>query len=261
MSKEPGALQLLIKLPVDTLPQKDYIEGTLMPCGVGLVTWATVIAYRTDKYPSDSAPQNLADFWDLEKFPGRRGLRKVAEVNFEWAVMNAGVPRDQVYSTLGTEDGVDLALAELDKIKEETLWWEADAQAPQILADGEVVQTSAYNGRIYNAYKNENQPFAILWNTQVIDTGYFSVVKGAPHPENAIKLAMAVSDLQLQANITKYIPYGPVRKSAMELVDPEVAMHLPSYPDNLKQAFTFDSPFWVEHKDELQETFTAWRAK
>ncbi len=35
--------------------------------------------------------------------------------------------------------GVDRAFAKLDTIKDSVVWWEAGAQPPQLLADGEVV--------------------------------------------------------------------------------------------------------------------------
>lgn len=33
----------------------------------------------------------------------------------------------------------------------ETVWWEVGAQKPQLLSDGEVAMTVAWNGRIFNA--------------------------------------------------------------------------------------------------------------
>ena len=67
--------------------------------------------------------------------------------------MADGVPPDQVYQTLRTEEGVDRAFAKLDQIKDDMIWWEAGAQPPQLLASGEVVMTNAYNGRISAANK------------------------------------------------------------------------------------------------------------
>ena len=38
--------------------------------------------------------------------------------------------------------------------------WEAGAQPPQLLADGEVTMTIVWNGRIFNAIAAEGQPLA-----------------------------------------------------------------------------------------------------
>ena len=42
----------------------------------------------------------MADFWDLKKYPGRRGLRKTPRVNMEWALMADGVANDKIYKNL-----------------------------------------------------------------------------------------------------------------------------------------------------------------
>ena len=70
---------------------------------------------------------------------------------------------EDIYSTLSTPEGVDRAFAKLDEIKEHVIWWEAGAQPPQMLADGEVVMTTAFNGRLFNAMYKEGKPFEIMW--------------------------------------------------------------------------------------------------
>ena len=79
-----------------------------------------------------------------------------------------GFPRRGL-RTAATPEGVDRAFAKLDTIKDEVIWWEAGAQPPQLLADGEVVMTTAYNGRIFNAMIEENQPFELFWPNQILD--------------------------------------------------------------------------------------------
>ena len=88
---------------------------------------------------------------------------------------------------LETDEGVDRAFKVLDKIKADTIWWEAGAQPPQMLADGEVTMTSVYNGRIFNAIAVEKKPFDILWDGQVWDIDLWIMPKGAPNKERAIE--------------------------------------------------------------------------
>ena len=80
------------------------------PCGVGGVVWATIMAYKDPTYQG-TKPTSVADFWDFGKFPGKRSLRKVAEVNLEWALVADGVSLANVYDVLGTSEGVDRAFA------------------------------------------------------------------------------------------------------------------------------------------------------
>ena len=156
--------------------------------------------------------------------------------------------------------GVDRAFAKLDAVKEESVWWEAGAQAPQILVDGEAALGTAYNGRIYNAQVKEDQPLSIMWNTQVWDIGFMGIPKGAPNADAAREFLLGkYASPEYQGRITYYIAYGPMRKSASAFNNPDIAGHLPT--DNMNEhSLQFDYQFWGDHRDELQERFSAWLA-
>ena len=124
----------------------DFQKAAVHECGVGTFVWSTVMAYDGDKLKT--APTTWADFWDVKKFPGKRGLRKGAKYTLEFALMADGVAPTEVYKVLATRDGVDRAFRKLDELKPHIQWWEAGAQPPQYLASGDVVMSSAYNGRI-----------------------------------------------------------------------------------------------------------------
>ena len=115
---------------------EDFVEGGLLECMVGNISWATVVAYNSDMV--EGSPASVADFWDTAKFPGRRALRKVPEVNIEWALEADGVTRDKMYEVMAEDGAIERAFKSLDKIKADVVWWEAGAQPPQLLADKEV---------------------------------------------------------------------------------------------------------------------------
>ncbi|NRB33110.1 MAG: extracellular solute-binding protein, partial [Rhizobiaceae bacterium] len=149
-------LSALPDAPDGTPAADDFIAGALTDCAVANIVWSTVYAYNTSNV--DGSPTTMADFFDLDAFPGKRGMRKTAKANLEMALIADGVPAAEVYDLLDTDAGVDRAFAKLDTIKNSVVWWEAGAQPPQMLADGEVVMTTAYNGRIFNAQVVENKP-------------------------------------------------------------------------------------------------------
>ena len=159
---------------------------------------------------------------------------------------------------------MDRAFKKLDTIKKDVVWWEAGAQAPQLLADGEVSMTTAYNGRIFAAAINEGKPFAIVWDGQIYENEMFVIPKGAPNMKEAKDfVAFATSTDGLRAS-AQQISYGPARKSAMlkPLIfkdgKTEMGPHLPTSPDNMKNALETSSTFWVDHDAELNERFQAW---
>ncbi len=250
-----------------TAAADDFLAGAVTECGVSTDIWSNIYAYDTTKLSGDAAPKTAADFFDLAKFPGKRGMRKGAKAVLEFALLGDGVPAAEVYAVLNTPEGVDRAFAKLDTIKSEVIWWEAGAQAPQLLADGEVVMTTAYNGRIFAAAINENKPFQIVWDGQIYENEMYVVPKGAPNKDAAlefIKYATSTEGLRAQA---QHISYGPARKSAMleELIFKDgktvMAPHLPTAPENLTNALETSSAFWVDHDAELNERFQAWLAQ
>ena len=141
-------------------------------------------------------------------------MRKGAKVNLEMALMADGVPAAEVYETLATPEGMDRAFAKLDTIKDHVVWWEAGAQPPQLLADGEVAMTTAYNGRIFGAAVGEGKPFEIVWDGQVYELEGYVIPKGAPNLEAAIEFINFATGTEPLANAAEWISYGPPRKSS-----------------------------------------------
>jgi putative spermidine/putrescine transport system substrate-binding protein len=263
---EPIDVATLPAAPDGTPASEDFIAGAVTECGVSTDIWSNVFAYDTTKFTGE-VPTTAADFFDLTKFPGKRGLKKGAKAVLEFALLGDGVPAAEVYALLDTPEGVDRAFAKLDTIKAETVWWEAGAQPPQLLADGEVVMTTAYNGRIFAAAVNEGKPFQIVWDGQIYENEMYVVPKGAPNKDLAlefIKYATSTEGLRAQA---QHISYGPARKSSMkdELIFKDgktvMAPHLPTAPENLTNALETSSAFWVDHDAELNERFQAWLAQ
>jgi len=244
---------------------EDFVEGALEDCHVGNISWATVPAYNKNTISGHGygTPTTIADFFNTDKYPGRRGLRKVPRVNLEWALMADGVAAGDVYEVLGTQAGQDRAFAKLDTIKDDVIWWEAGAQPPQLLADGEVVMTTAYNGRLFNAMYKEGKPFEIMWGPQVFDLDTYVVVKGAPNEAAAIEFLKFCTTAEALADTTNYISYGPLRLSAAPFVNPDILPHLPTAPENFnpETALLYDFMFWADNMDTLTDRFNSWLAQ
>jgi len=262
---EPIDSSILPPAPDGTPAMDDFLPGTITDCSVATIIWSTVYAYDTTKFPD--GPKTMADFFDTKKFPGKRGMRKGPKPNLEFALIADGVPVDQVYDVLGTDEGVDRAFAKLDTIKNDVLWWEAGAQPPQMLADGEVAMTTAYNGRIFNAVAQENKPFKIVWDGQVWDLDLWVIPKGSKHLKTALDFLKFSTDTQRLADQASWISYGPARKSSIPLIGKhaeagiEMGPNMPTAPENFKNALQNDYEFWADHQDELNERFAAWLAQ
>ena len=242
-----------------TPPEKDFFESAIQDCGVANYVWANVYAYDKRQFPN-GGPKTIADLFDVEKFPGKRGLRKSPKANLEWAIMADGVPIDKVYDVLSTPEGVTRAFKVLDKVKADTIWWEAGAQPPQLLADGEVAMTSAYNGRLFNAVVKEGQPFEIVWDGQVWDYGAFIIPKGTPNRARALEFVRFATAPEQLANLTNYISYGPSRASGVAMVSDKMKPQLPTSEANFAKGLRASAAFWSDYGDQLNEKFNAWLA-
>ena len=244
----------------------DFLPDTLQECGVGMLFYSTVYAYNAERLTGE-APASIEDFFDLERFPGRRGMRRAPFVNLEFALLADGVPADEVYAVLDAPGGLDRAFRKLDTVKDQVVWWEAGAQPPQMLADGEVAMSTAYNGRIFNAQVIEGQPFVIVWDGQVLDVGPIAVVAGTPDLEPALQLVEFATRASSMAAVGRYIAYSPVRRSGLPLIgrhaDAGVDMnpHMPTFPAHARRALQYDWRWWSDNLDEVNERFSAWLAR
>ncbi len=262
--------ELLAMAPDNTPASKDFIPGSLNPgdtnCYIPLIVYSTTFGFRTDMV-GGTAPTTIADVFDLKKYPGKRALEKKPIGNIEWALIADGVPGEKVYEVMDTPEGIDRAFARLDTIKDSVIWWTKGAQPPQLLADGEVVMASAYNGRLFSAIAEKNQPIGMLWDWQVFDLDGWVIPKGTKNLAEVKKYLKFGTDTQRLADQAKFISYGPARASSAPLVGNHAELgidmkpHMPTDPNNAKTTLNFDYVWWADHRAELDERFNAWLAK
>ncbi|WBG65145.1 ABC transporter substrate-binding protein [Pseudomonas citronellolis] len=234
------------------------VANAAKECGSAALVWGVAIAYDADKLKT--APSGWQDFWDLKKFPGKRGLRKRAVYNLEFALMADGVAPADVYKVLSTKAGVDRAFAKLDQIKPSIQWWEAGAQPPQWLAAGDVVMTTSYTGRIADAHKS-GRNLDLVWPGALYGMDYWAIIKGSQHVDLAKRFIAFANQADAQVEYVHNIPYGPTNKQAAERLPQDLARWVPTAPANIKVGLAMDDEFWADHGEELEERFNAWAAQ
>lgn len=236
----------------------DLLPAAVSDCGIGIFVWSTVMAYNADKLKG--TPATWADFWDLKKFPGKRGMRKGARYNLEFALMADGVKSADVYKVLATKDGAERAFRKLTELKPSIQWWEAGAQPPQFLVAGDVALTTVYNGRI-DAANREGKNLKITWTGGIYDLDYWVIPKGTPNKDAALKFIAFASTPDAQAEYAKNIAYGPTNTKALAKLDAKVLGNLPTAPANSKDALQFNLKFWADQGEELEKRFASWAAQ
>ncbi len=268
---------LFHELPFDEfVPAPDgtpMVEDMMVPpvseCVAPQIFWSYAAFYDTTKYPSNK-PKTIADFYDVKKFPGKRGIHSWANANIEQALVADGVAPSKVYEVMSTKEGIDRAFRKLDTIKDHVVFWSAGAQPLELVKSGEVVMSLAYNGRSGAAILSEDQPFELIWDGQVLEQEYIVIVKGTKNYKEALEFAKFASAPEQQAGQAKWINYGPMRKSGLDIIaanEPffhngkNIMPHMPNTPERMKISVVADPYWWADNGAEVAERFTAWMAK
>ncbi len=259
---------VLAPAPDGTPASKDFGELIVSDCFIPQIVYSTTFGYRTDMV-GDTPPTDVCAVFDLETYPGKRSLEKRPINNMEWALLCDGVPKAEVYEVLETEEGQARAFAKLDTIKEDVIWWSAGADTPQLLADGEIVIGSTYNGRLFSVIEEQNQPVGMLWDAQVFDLDGWIIPVGLSEERLArVKdFVRFATDTQRLADQAKWISYGPARMSSAPLVSTHVDLgiemgpHMPTDPENAKNTFLYNYEWWADYRDDLDAKFQAWLAQ
>ncbi len=212
--------------------KQQLIANAAQECGSAALVWGVAIGYDADRL--QQPPASWADFWDVQRFPGKRGLRKRAIYNLEFALLADGVPREQVYPLLATRAGADRAFAKLGQLKPYIQWWEAGAQPAQWLAAGDVVMTSTYTGRIADAHR-AGRNLALVWPGSLYGMDYWAVVKGSKRGAEARRFIAFANAPDAQVRYVENIPYGPTNRQAAQRLPAQLASWVPTAPANLEQ--------------------------
>ena len=247
---------ILPPAPDGTPAAEDFFDGALQKCAVGFNIFATVVAY--DRRRFDEPPTALADFFDVDRFPGRRGLRARPEVNLEWALITDGVASSEVYDVMSTDDGLDRAFAVLDRIRDQVVWWRFGSEPPRLLATGQVSMSSAWNGRIFEEVEERDTPLDIVWEHQVWNVGVWAMPKGAPNHAEALDFIAFATAPERIAQQVSLVALGPARRSANALVQPDLLAELPTAEGRRAGAIRIDYAWWAANGGRIRARFDAW---
>lgn len=223
-------------------------EEVRLSHGVGTIYYGEGIAISTEAFPDEEKqPQSWADFWNVEKFPGKRTLPWCDVATFplpEAAMLSLGVKPEDLYP-------IDMhrAAERLRELYDHTVWWKDINQAGQLLASGEVVMAMAPSGRVQQLI-DDGAPLKIIWNQARYTFDVWYVLRGAPNVDNAMRFVAFASRPEQQAAMARIAGYAPTNPLAMDLLDKETAEKLPTYPENFAKQFKKNETWWREHREE-----------
>jgi putative spermidine/putrescine transport system substrate-binding protein len=268
----------LEELDMSVIDTRDLFEPvrSLSPyLGGGRVSWSIVLAYSTETYPGDTGPKSFADFFDLESFPGRRGLRSAVA----WSGHLQLVRLAQEPELLNTEEGkAAVSTPSREQMEDDFAWfadwadnagnsliyWSGGTDCPMMLISGELDMCTAWNGRISDAAK-DGASLTICWECgHFVATSGWGMVAGTKelHPDKyelANLVAAWTTFAEINVEIAKYITYGPVNLKAIALIDDpafdDVRDSLPTSPASAPYAVYLDEVWLGEQLDWAEEQY------
>ncbi|MES1945165.1 polyamine ABC transporter periplasmic polyamine-binding protein [Salinisphaera sp. PC39] len=257
---------LFVEVDHDDLPpspdgvpaREDFLPGTLTECAVGSVIWTTVLGYRAGSF-GDDPPDSVEDFFDIDQYPGHRGMRRTPKRNLEWALIADGVPADKVYEVLATPAGQDRAFETLSRIKPLLVWWDTGIESIRNLRNGDVRLSTVWSGRAWEADTHRGAELELIWNHQIWSVDLWAVLKHGRRQDLAMDFLRFATSTETLARQTQYIPYGPARRSAEALVPEAMLAYLPTAESHMAAgALEFDAEFWSRHFDRINHRFQRW---
>ncbi|WP_162895160.1 extracellular solute-binding protein [Rhizobium terrae] len=157
------------------------IPGACLQYGVPYNYAALVLTYNT-KHFGANLPKTYADFWDVQKFPGARGMNNDGSPwrNIMGALLADGVKPSELFPL-----DVDRAFRKLNQIKPHvSVWWKVGGQGVEAFKSETVVFSPLYTGQSF-FLKRAGLPIDYTWNEGLMNRSGYSILKGAPHPRAA----------------------------------------------------------------------------
>ncbi len=252
-----GNLEKLSDAVKEAAKKAQVDEKQVSDCAIPVLQYTFSISYNTDKFP-DAHPTTWAEFFDTEKFPGKRGMWKyVTGGAFEAALLADGVKPEDLYPL-----DLDRAFKKLDTIKKDIVWYDTGDQQTQLVASGEAPLVMAWNGRTTQAAA-EGQPVANEYGQNLISYDQVVIPKGYPNAKLAQDwMVWFLEHPEAQGKDAELSGYGPASPLALEHVDAKLAADLVGSEEiAAKSAGLIDYSYWAENYDSATERFNVWVAQ
>ncbi len=218
-------------------------------CGVPVVKFSYVLAYNAKKF--ETAPTSVADFFDVEKFPGVRAARGgISNVGLiEGALLADGVEPSKIYPI-----DLERAMKKLERIKDSIEVKDSFAILQDGLANGEFDMALIPNGRAFNATK-VNPDIKVVFNCAVTIYDNLVIPTGAKNVEAATAFLQYAARNSTQVALTEKFPYGMGTIGDAPKLDEQAKAFFPdTYADQL---LIQDNGWWSKNDQAVNDRLIA----
>lgn len=224
-------------------------QGFAYPYGAAAYSFSSLIVYDAEKFRGDP-PKGWADFWNLQKYPGKRMLRNDPITCMDAAVMSTGVPLDKVYPI-----NEKLAFDQLKKIKNQLVFWTNGTESEQIMRTGEASMGLIWHTRAKVLFEETKGKIDFTWAQGILQPGIFVVPKGNPAGKLAMQLLRSMQEPDPQIGLLQFLGNGPTNPKAAAAVPAEFRRFNPMDPDNAKVQLVISGEYWGENQFRLIQEY------
>ncbi|WP_283176102.1 ABC transporter substrate-binding protein [Gemmobacter sp. 24YEA27] len=229
--------------PIDytVVDKSKFREGFGWDYAASTYFFSYVIAYDAKKF-GDNPPTGIADFFDVEKFPGKRALYKWGVGVWEAALLADGVAPADLYPL-----DIERAHKKLAAFRDNVVaFWGGGAESQSLLLDGEASMAIVWSTRARLIEQDSGGDVKFIWKDGFISPGALGVVKGNPGgAETAMQFLASVQDPKKQLIMFEMLGQGPANPAADALLPAEDARYNPVAADNYAQQMPIDMA-WYE---------------
>lgn len=207
--------------------------------------YSYVITYDKTKVGSD-VPSTWADFWNVDKYPGKRALYKWMSGALEGALMADGVPMDKVYPL-----DLERAFKKIESIKDHLVFWASGAESQQMFLQGEIVMGSLWHTRSSVLERDTDGRVGWTWNQGNAGPAGWLIPKGNPGGrEWANRWIAWMQDPRREIDVMDCFGQGPSNPAATDLMTPEQRRLHPAAPENFKLQIPINTDYFADHYDD-----------
>ncbi|WP_272001777.1 ABC transporter substrate-binding protein [Roseovarius sp. ZX-A-9] len=201
-----------------------------------------VMAYDTNRF--DTAPATWADFWDVDKFPGKRTLYKWMTGVLEAALLADGVSPAELYPL-----DVDRALAKIEAIKPHVVsFWQSGAESQQLLRDGEASMGLLWHTRANLTKMDTEGEVDWTFDQGLVTPSGWCTIKGNPAGAEAAMQFIELSQTpEHQLILLEQLGNGPANPAAHAMVPDEHKAIDASSAENLERQVALQSEWYADH--------------
>ncbi|NIY95532.1 ABC transporter substrate-binding protein [Salipiger sp. HF18] len=241
-SQALGRKGLMEPIDYDIVDEAKQREGFGWEYSSSCYFYSYVIAYDATRF--DEPPTSIADFFDTEKFPGKRSMYKWGAGMWEAALLADGVAPEDLYPL-----DLERAHAKIEGFKEHIgAFWGGGAESQSLLLNGDVSMALIWNTRASLLHKDTEGEITFTWQDGIIGPGGIGVLKDNPGgTEAAMRYIAATQEPERQVVLFQMLGNAPSNPAADELIPEGERRFNAMDPENLPKQVALDTDWYEEN--------------